>query len=169
MPVFFASAPFRLVSFSSLVAAPRWKLCLYCFLLRLQGNGQKDRVIILPVCSENWQKHSSLVGLIKGKCLAGLLWCISQVAHVHSMSSAWLGTSTASLQREMACCACIHVTACQCLQPHQAHPSWFASFHSWTQHAALLTRRHLHDTCTFCTWKARPPDPTLKMACSSLL
>lgn len=59
VPVFFASAPFRLISFSSLVAAPRWKLCLYCFLLRLQGNGQKECVIILPVCSESWQKHRS--------------------------------------------------------------------------------------------------------------
>jgi len=42
VPVFLASAPFRLVSFNSLVAAPRWKLCLYCFLLRLQGHGQMD-------------------------------------------------------------------------------------------------------------------------------
>jgi len=28
---------------------------LYCFLLRLQGNGQKD--CILQVCSGNWQEH----------------------------------------------------------------------------------------------------------------
>ncbi len=59
VPVFLASAPFRLVSFNSLVAAPRWKLCLYCFLLRLPGNGQKNCVIILAVCSENWQEHRS--------------------------------------------------------------------------------------------------------------
>ncbi len=71
VPVFLASAPFRLVSFRSLVAAPRWKLCLYCFLLRLQGNGQKDCVMILPVCSGNWQKHRSFDWSDQGQMYGG--------------------------------------------------------------------------------------------------
>ena len=120
VPVFLASAPFRLVSFSSLAAAPRWKLCLYCFLLRLQGNGQ---------CAQETGRYiDRLIGLTKGTCTAGLLWCIPQVARVYSMSSALLGTVTASLLPELPCYACMLVTACQCLQPHYAHGSWFARF-----------------------------------------
>ena len=76
VPVFLASAPFRLLSFSTLMAAPRWKLCLYCFLLRLQGNGQKDCVMICQWAQETGKNTDHLVGLIKGKCLSGLLWCI---------------------------------------------------------------------------------------------
>ncbi len=139
VPVFLASAPFRLVSCSSFVAAPRWKLCLYCFLLRLQGNGQKD--CILQVCSGNWQEHRLFGWSVQGQVF-------SSVIMVHTMGNACIQHDICIARHQ--CCIiatrnamlCMHA-CCSMSVSAATLGSQIMVCHSWTEHAALLSRRCL--------------------------